>query len=93
MIERKLRCPYCGRINDLHAELSGDDAPEEGDGSICWSCYGVARFSADGGLRALEGEELEEARRLPEVRAALAVIREAYTPAQALGLLRRGGTS
>lgn len=72
----------------MHEEPDGA-TPSEGDASICWTCYGVALFTGDGGLRALEGEELDEVRRRPLVRAALGVIRESYEPSDVIRMLRR----
>lgn len=71
MLQKELRCPYCGRINDRHGSVHDDVEPAPGDLDVCWSCRQIAAFTDDLDLRTLEGEELRVAYRNNEVRAAL----------------------
>lgn len=79
-------CPHCGRLNDAHSSPDAD-RPGDGDVSVCWSCYGIGIFTADG-IRLPTLEEKAELDADPEVRAVLAAMAESYTPSQAVGLLR-----
>ena len=89
MTTTAIACPYCGRENDSHTSADPRDRPAPGDVSICWGCRQIGLFT-DTGVRkptAAEPAELEQA---PEVRQALAAMREAYTPSEA-NQLRKGG--
>ncbi|NEI52699.1 hypothetical protein GR217_34335 [Rhizobium leguminosarum] len=46
-------CPFCGANHDLATGVSGGDAPNDGDISLCVSCGEFAFFEAatPGGLR------------------------------------------
>jgi hypothetical protein len=37
-------CPYCGKVTD---RVSGPEAPNEGDISICIQCYSICMLNAD----------------------------------------------
>lgn len=43
----RLPCPHCATPNSGHASGTDPDrSPEDGDGSVCWRCGGLAVFVA-----------------------------------------------
>lgn len=87
-MNRELRCPHCGRPNDMHETVQGAEPVPGQDVGICWKCHGLVKLTPFGFLRKLTPEEEEKERSEPDVRRALAAITESYTPDQALELLR-----
>lgn len=75
------RCPWCGRANDCHDEITGDV-------SICWKCRRLAVFTGPGMLRRPTEAETAELMAHPDVRRAVGAIAESYTPQQAVALTR-----
>ena len=88
--EQDLACPHCGRTNEAHAGVDDDQRPEPGDVSICWACRQPSLYT-ETGLRLPTAEEDAEIRSDPNVRQALAAMRESHTPSQA-NELRRGSS-
>jgi len=72
-------CPHCGALHDGAANMTGDNAPSEGDFNLCFECGDWAVFTADGQRRkpidaeltilATEPELIEMTRRYWEFRA------------------------
>jgi len=56
----KTTCPYCDQANHLHGVVDGEDGPEPGNLSICWTCGGPAIFDDDLSLRQATDEELAD---------------------------------
>lgn len=54
-------CPFCGANHDLATGVSGGDAPNDGDISLCVSCGEFAFFevATPGGLRKPTDAEYE----------------------------------
>jgi len=76
------RCPHCGRTNQVADGPSPESKPEPGDISICWRCGKVSVFAENGSTRLPTEEEAAEIQRDPEIRKALALRAECYTPQQ-----------
>lgn len=89
--EHETHCPYCGRINSLHAGQDPAEQPGAGDMSICWKCHGVAIYD-DGpsGLtvRKPTVEEQAEIDAEPQIKRAIAAMAESYGPSTAIDLWR-----
>jgi hypothetical protein len=81
----ELRCPHCGRINDLHKGPHGE--PVAGDVGICWGCRGLTVLTPFGFLRAPGEDEQAKLAADPAIRRALAAMTESTTPVEALHLL------
>jgi hypothetical protein len=60
MFEGVCVCLWCGSPHNRAAGLNTDDAPIDGDVSVCWACGGALMFdsSTDNGLRIPTPEEL-----------------------------------
>jgi len=67
-------CPTCGRENNAHTGVTGDDPPVAGAATICLACASWAVFTpTDGGglaLRLPTNDELAQIRRSPDAQAA-----------------------
>jgi hypothetical protein len=88
-MDRELRCPHCGRINDTHQRPETSADPEPGDIGICWKCHGLAMLTPFGFLRGPnDPEEAAEWEADSDVKRARAAMSESYTPSQALRLFR-----
>lgn len=88
-IVRDLRCPHCGRINNVHQALDGGKPPESGDVGVCWKCHGLVVLTPFGFLRPpRDAEEAAELEADPRIKRARAAMSEAYTPSQAIRLIR-----
>jgi len=87
-LDKELVCPHCGRVNDTHQGFEGQ-RPEAGDVGICWKCKGLTILTPFGFLRpprdAVEAALLEQD---PDVKRARAAMAEAYTPTQAVRLMK-----
>lgn len=84
-------CPYCGRLNELHAGADAASRPTAGDVSICWLCRKAGVFTAGPlglAVRKPTPDEQAAMAKNPQVKRALAAVSESYGPLQALGLLR-----
>lgn len=72
-----LKCPYCGKVNDLHSDPFGDRvAPADGDAGMCLGCGRMAMFDITRGLmREPTEEENEQLHNDPRVQRMLAAWR------------------
>lgn len=56
-----MECPDCGVINEAARQVGGEESPDAGDISVCFSCAGVNIFTGDGiNVRPPTPEEWQE---------------------------------
>lgn len=74
-----MNCPQCGHRFDSHAAIGRPATPKPGDRSICIGCSAINVYETTPyglRLRAATLEELDETLRRPDIREALAALRE-----------------
>jgi hypothetical protein len=78
MYEESIACPHCGRVNDLQTSMLGHRIPQDGDGSICWKCRGVAIFVERDGKLTARPATAEEIAAREEIAEALGAMNANY---------------
>lgn len=64
-ITRPTPCPQCGYVNEGNTRLVNAPRALVGEISVCWHCFGVSVFVANGCARLLTKHELD---RIPDIR-------------------------
>jgi hypothetical protein len=82
-------CPFCGQENDCNQGVRKPAAPKCGDVAICWHCSGVMVFDTPTRVRRPTPEEQAEFKDDPQISLVLGVMRESYTPYEAVALTRQ----
>jgi hypothetical protein len=55
------QCPTCGHCLDTHSNVTGEEAPEPGDFSVCIKCATILRFGEQKILRKANQSDFDDA--------------------------------
>lgn len=91
LFERNTQCPWCLRINELHAGVE-HAKPEDGDRSVCWGCGGLGVFLVNElgqiHIRRANKDEFLEFASDEAGKKFIAAFKASFTPTQAVTLVR-----
>jgi len=65
--EMIMRCPWCGKHLDRSSSVNCEEAPEEGDFTLCFGCGEWSVFASGMHLRKPDDEEFDEIGTDPEM--------------------------